>query len=59
MGEIWVITANGDTGPAFATTSHRRGTDLAFQTANGILLDATEITAGRRIWPEPRIGGGK
>ena len=20
-------------------------------------LDATEITAGRRIWPEPRIGG--
>ena len=55
--EIWVITANGDTGPALATTSHRRGTDLAFQTANGTLLDATEITAGRRIWPEPRIGG--
>ena len=50
--EIWVITANGDTGPALATTSHRRGTDLAFQTANGTLLDATEITAGRRIWPE-------
>ena len=45
--EIWVITANGDTGPALATT----------QTANGTLLDATEITAGRRIWPEPRIGG--
>ena len=55
--EIWVITANGDTGPALATTSHRRGTGLAFQTANGTLLDATEITAGRRIWPEPRIGG--
>ena len=55
--EILVITANGDTGPALATTSHRRGTDLAFQTANGTLLDATEITAGRRIWPEPRIGG--
>ena len=55
--EIWVITANGDTGPALATTSHRRGTDLAFQTANGTLLDVTEITAGRRIWPEPRIGG--
>ena len=44
--EIWVITANGDTGPALATT----------QTANGTLLDATEIT-GRSIWPEPRIGG--
>ena len=55
--EIWVITANGDTGPALATTSHRRGTGLAFQTANGTLLDAAEITAGRRIWPEPRIGG--
>ena len=56
--EIWVITANGDTGPALATTSHRRGTNLAFQTANGTLLDATEIT-GRSIWPEPRIGGGE
>ena len=44
--EIWVITANGDTGPALATT----------QTANGTILDATEIT-GRSIWPEPRIGG--
>lgn len=60
-GEVWELTANGDTGAALATTSHRRGIHLAFQFSNGALIDATDdgITAGHRIiiWREPETGG--
>lgn len=51
-GEVWVLTANGDTGPFItrltpAMTVHFvAGNDTVF------VAESDEITSGRRIWPE-------
>ena len=54
--EIWVLTIHGCEQPVYVTEF---GGEPAFQVPGGetISLHRESITAGRRIWPEPRIGG--
>ena len=52
-GEVWVLTRWGTAEPFLVTDGEFTSTDLAVATD----LDDPRITAGRRIWPEPRIGG--
>ena len=54
--EIWVLTIHGCEQPVYVTEF--RG-EPVFQVPGGetISLHRESITAGRRIWPEPRIGG--
>ena len=54
--EIWVLTIHGCEQPVYVTEF--RG-EPVFQVPDGetISLHRESITAGRRIWPEPRIGG--
>ena len=51
-GEAWELTANGDTGP-FITMLTPSGA-VHFIAGNGtkFVAEASDITAGRRIWPE-------
>lgn len=55
--EAWELTVNGDTGP-FVVVYNPWGAssrEYRFQAGNGTLVDymSDEITAGRRIYPEP------
>ena len=52
-GEVWVLTRWGTAEPFLVTGSEFITADLAVI----VDLDDDSITAGRRIWPEPRIGG--
>lgn len=56
-GEAWELTVNGDTGPFVVVYNPWEAADreYRFQAGNGTLVDYTsdEITAGRRIYPEP------
>ena len=52
-GEVWVLTWWGTAEPFLVTGSKFITADLAVI----VDLDDDSITAGRRIWPEPRIGG--
>ena len=54
--EIWVLTIHGCEQPVYVTEF---GGEPVFQVPDGetISLHRESITAGRRIWPEPRIGG--
>ena len=54
-GEVWVLTRWGTAEPFLVTGSEFITADLAVI----VDLDDDSITAGRRIWPEPRIGGGE
>ena len=52
-GEVWVLTRWGTAETFLVTGSEFITADLA------VIVDQDDdsITAGRRIWPEPRIGG--
>lgn len=52
-GEVWVLTRWGTAETFLVTGSEFITADLAVI----VDLDDDSITAGRRIWPEPRIGG--
>ena len=52
-GEVWVLTRWGTAEPSLVTDGEFITADLAVI----VDLDDDSITAGRRIWPEPRIGG--
>ena len=54
--EIWVLTIHGCEQPVYVTEF---GGEPAFQVPGGETMSLSHgaITAGRRIWPEPRIGG--
>ena len=52
-GEVWVLTRWGTAEPFLVTGGEFITADLAVI----VDLDDDSITAGRRIWPEPRIGG--
>ena len=52
-GEVWILTRYGAEEPFLVTGGEFTSTDLAVI----VDLDSDSITAGRRIWPEPRIGG--
>ena len=54
--EIWVLTIHGCEQPVYVTEF---GGEPAFQVPGGetMSLSHGSITAGHRIWPEPRIGG--
>ena len=54
-GEVWVLTRWGTAETFLVTGSEFITADLAVI----VDLDDDSITAGRRIWPEPRIGGGE
>ncbi len=54
--EIWVLTIHGCEQPVYVTEF---GGEPAFQVPGGETMSLSHgaITAGHRIWPEPRIGG--
>ena len=54
--EIWVLTIHGCEQPVYVTEF---GGEPTFQVPGGetMSLSHGSITAGHRIWPEPRIGG--
>ena len=52
-GEVWVLTRWGTAETFLVTDGEFITADLAVI----VDLDDDSITAGRRIWPEPRIGG--
>ena len=52
-GEVWVLTRWETAEPFLVTGGEFITADLAVI----VDLDDDSITAGRRIWPEPRIGG--
>ena len=52
-GEVWVLTRWGTAEPFLVTGGEFITADLAVI----VDLDDDSITAGHRIWPEPRIGG--
>ena len=54
--EIWVLTIHGCEQPVYVTEF---GGEPAFQVPGGETMSLSHgaITAGHRVWPEPRIGG--
>ena len=57
--EIWVLTVGEKTGPYKICTDTQRvwGFELIERPYTAIRRNDPRITAGRRIWPEPKIGG--